>query len=130
MSQTKWYRGSRRWVICQAPDGAGHLCWRPVRSTGTGMVMGHSALLYECTAGHRFSLTNKSRDPGKLQTRGELDGDGSGESANSPIQSWVSGESQNSPEPAYPNLDPKYTDFRKVTLLPRERPVFGAAPRK
>jgi len=89
--------------------------------------MGRTSQLYECSAGHRFALTDARRlgGPAPFGTRGELD-PVSGESPNSPIESWVSGESQNSPDPEPSGFDPRYTDFRKVTHLPTERPVFGA----
>jgi len=125
MSQPKSYRGNSRWVICQASDGAGHLCYKPVRTTGTGMIASKPSLLYECTAGHRFALTDarRQRGPATFGRTGELD-PVSGESPNSPIAAFSSGESRNSPDPPPSGFDPRYTDFRKVTHLSTERPVF------
>ena len=123
MSQSRWYRGSRDVVVCQSGDGT-DLCYRPVRSLGIGMVRGIASPMYECIRGHRFALTDA---PGMLPLppeakRGELDT--SGESQNSPVDGLASGESQNSPA-QQTRLDRGYHDSRRVTIIPRERPVFG-----
>ena len=86
------------------------------------MVRSVASVLYECDRGHRFALTpsNVGSPVAREFWRGELDG--SGESDNS--QTATSGESGVMGRAAGP-WNRFYTDSRRVTLIPRERPVFG-----
>jgi hypothetical protein len=123
MSQSKWYRGTDAFVVCQAPSFGTQLCWKPVRSKGVGMISGHASRIYECVEGHRFALTDvrKVRGPHPFAQHGELDDDVSGESGAGRERSGESGESHGGAR----RITPTYTDYRKVTILERSRPVFG-----
>lgn len=145
MSQQKWYRGSRHFVVCQAGDGAGHLCRRRTRFRYIAKLEGKSARVYDCELGHRFGLAAAPFEA-IGDVAGELD-DGftyddaiadarasstsplvSGESVSGQTggsRSLVSGEIDSSLRDAL--MDPWYTDRRRVTLIPVGRAEFGRA---
>jgi hypothetical protein len=125
MSQNKWYRGTDQFVVCQRSDG-NRLCYGPCRTSGAGMVAGRASSIYECTKGHRFALTDVRhvKGPHAFSLRGELDGDVSGESGR-PIEQPISGESGES-HVGDRRIQSSYTDYRKVTQIASERPVFGS----